>query len=96
VQGGRRRECRSPVGLDRRLHHLLSGAALIHPAVTITKTALEVLAGILFILAVAACWIFERARAEDLVLSLIPRRNRKVARDTWRDSSDVRPDAPLG
>ena len=71
------------VGLDRRLHHLPSGSALIHPAITITKTALEVLAGILFTLAVAAYWIFERTRAEDLVLSLLPRRNRRTARDTW-------------
>lgn len=71
------------VGLDRRLHHLPNGAALIHPAVTITKTALEVLAAVLFTLAVAAYWIFERARAEDLVLSLVPQRNRTVVRDTW-------------
>jgi predicted PurR-regulated permease PerM len=72
------------VGIDRRLHHLPSGAALIHPAVTITKTALEVLAGILFTFAVAAYWIFERVWAEDLVLTLVPRRNRRVVRDTWR------------
>jgi predicted PurR-regulated permease PerM len=72
------------VGLDRRLHHLPSGAALIHPAVTITRTALEVLAGILFTFAVAAYWIFERERAEDLVLSLLPRPRRKVVRDTWQ------------
>jgi predicted PurR-regulated permease PerM len=71
------------VGLDRRLHHLPSGAALIHPAVTVTKTALEVLAGILFTFAVAAYWIFERERAEDLVLSLLPLPKRKVVRDTW-------------
>lgn len=71
------------LGLDRRLHHLPSGAELIHPAVTVTKTALEVLASLLFTFAVAAYWIFERARAEDLVLSLLPRRNRKVVRDTW-------------
>jgi predicted PurR-regulated permease PerM len=71
------------VGLDRRLHHLPSGAALIHPAVTVTKTALEILAGILFTFAVAAYWIFERERAEDLVLSLLPLPKRKVVRDTW-------------
>jgi putative heme transporter len=71
------------VGLDRRLHHLPSGAALIHPAVTITKTALDILVGVLFTFAVAAYWIFERARAEDLVLSLLPRRKRKIVRDTW-------------
>jgi predicted PurR-regulated permease PerM len=72
------------VGLDRRLHHLPSGSELVHPAVTITRTALEVLAGLLFTLAVAAYWIFERERAEDLVLSLLPPRTRTVVRDTWR------------
>jgi predicted PurR-regulated permease PerM len=71
------------VGLDRRLHHLPSGTALIHPAVTVTKTALEVLAGILFTFAIAAYWIFERERAEDLVLSLLPPGKREVVRDTW-------------
>jgi predicted PurR-regulated permease PerM len=71
------------VALDRRLHHLPSASALIHPALSITKTALEVLAGILFTLAVAAYWIFERERAQDLVLSLVPRPRRKVIRDTW-------------
>jgi predicted PurR-regulated permease PerM len=72
------------VGLDRRLHHLPSGDALIHPAVSITKTALEVLAGILFTFAVAAYWIFERGRVEALLLSLLPPDSRKVVRDTWR------------
>jgi predicted PurR-regulated permease PerM len=37
----------------------------------------------LFTLAVAAYWIFERERAEELVLSLVPRPKRKVVRDTW-------------
>jgi predicted PurR-regulated permease PerM len=71
------------VALDRRLRHLPSASSLIHPALTITKTALEVLAGILFTLAVAAYWIFERESAEDLLLSVVPARNRKVVRDTW-------------
>lgn len=71
------------VALDERLHDLPSASALVHPALTITKTALEVLAGILFTLAVAAYWIFERERAEELVLSLVPRPKRKVVRDTW-------------
>ena len=34
------------VGLDRRLRHLPTGTALIHPALSITTTALEVLVGI--------------------------------------------------
>jgi predicted PurR-regulated permease PerM len=72
------------VALDRRLHHLPTASELIHPALTITRTALEVLMGLLFILAIAAYWIFERERAEDFVLSLVPRRKRKVVRDTWQ------------
>jgi predicted PurR-regulated permease PerM len=71
------------VALDRRLRDLPSGAALVHPAISITKTALEVLVGILFTLAVAAYWIFERDWAEGFVLSLVPRHRRKVVRDTW-------------
>jgi predicted PurR-regulated permease PerM len=71
------------VALDRRLRDLPSGSALVHPALTVTKTALEVLAGILFTLAVAAYWIFERQRAEELLLSLVPRQQRRVVRETW-------------
>jgi predicted PurR-regulated permease PerM len=72
------------VALDRRLRDLPSGAALVHPALTITKTALEVLVGVFFTLAVAAYWIFERDRTEKLVLSFFPRTKRTVVRDTWR------------
>jgi predicted PurR-regulated permease PerM len=72
------------VALDRRLHDLPTASSLIHPALSITRTALEVLAGILFTLAVAAYWILERERVEDLVLSLLARKRRKVVRDTWK------------
>jgi predicted PurR-regulated permease PerM len=71
------------VALDRRLRDVPTAAELVHPALTITKTALEVLAGILFTLAVAAYWIFERERAVELVLSVVSRPRRKVVRDTW-------------
>jgi predicted PurR-regulated permease PerM len=72
------------VGLDRWLHHLPSGTGLIHPAVSVTRTVLEVLIGIFFTFAVSAYWIFERDRAQVLVLSLLPKRRRKVVCDTWR------------
>jgi putative permease len=39
--------------------------------------------GILFTLAVAAYWIFERRRAIDFVASLVARPKRKRVRDTW-------------
>lgn len=70
-------------GVQDRLDELPSGQELIDPAVTITVTAFEVLIGIVFTLACAAYWIFERQRAERLVLSLVPRRHRRVVRDTW-------------
>ena len=71
------------VALDGRLHDLPTASSLVHPALSITRTALEVLAGILFTLAVAAYLILERERVEDVVLSLVPRKRRKVVRDTW-------------
>jgi predicted PurR-regulated permease PerM len=77
-------EHRFLVGLDRWLRHLPSGTAVIHPALSITRTALEVLVGILFTFAVAAYWIFEREWTEKFVLSLLPHGRRRIVRDTWR------------
>jgi predicted PurR-regulated permease PerM len=69
--------------LDKRLRKLPSGGALVHPALTVTKTAFEVLVGIFFMFAVSAYWIFERDRAIALVQSLSPRTHRRIVRDTW-------------
>jgi predicted PurR-regulated permease PerM len=44
---------------------------------------IEIAVGILFVLASAAYWIFERDRAVDLVTSLLPRPRRRVVRATW-------------
>jgi predicted PurR-regulated permease PerM len=70
-------------GLDKRLRRLPSGEKLLHPALEVTKTAFEVLVGIFFVFAVAAYWIFERDRTIALVQSMLPRRHRRVTRDTW-------------
>jgi predicted PurR-regulated permease PerM len=70
-------------GLDKRLRKLPSGGKLVHPALEVTKTAFEVLVGIFFMFAVAAYWIFERDRTIGLVQSMMPRRHRRVTRDTW-------------
>ncbi len=67
----------------KRLKKLPSGASLIHPAISATKTAFEVLVGIFFTFAVAAYWIFERDHTIGLVQSLVARRHRRVTRDTW-------------
>lgn len=69
--------------LDKRLHQLPSGTSLLHPAITVTKTLFEILVGILFMFAVGAYWIFERDSTIGLVQSVVPRKHRRVTRDTW-------------
>lgn len=69
--------------IDKRLRQLPSGAGLLHPAITVTRTLFEILVGILFMFAVGAYWIFERDATIGLVQSLVPRRYRRVTRDTW-------------
>ncbi len=71
------------VAIQRRLQRLPRGAGLIHPAVTYGRSALEALIGIFFTFAVAAYWIFEKRRAQALVLTLVKSRNRTTVRDTW-------------
>ena len=70
-------------GLEKRLKRLPSGEKIVHPAVEVTKTAFEVLVGIFFMFAVGAYWIFERDRTIALVQSLVPRKHRRITRDTW-------------
>ena len=65
------------------LDELPSGRDLLDPALSVTFTVFEVLVGVFFTLACAAYWIFERDRAENLVLSVLPRERRRVVRDTW-------------
>jgi len=65
------------------LDELPSGAELVDSSLSLTFTAFEVLIGIFFTFACAAYWIFERERAELLVMSLLPREKRRVVRDTW-------------
>ncbi|HZT86038.1 MAG TPA: AI-2E family transporter [Gaiellaceae bacterium] len=69
--------------IDKRLRQLPSGTSLLHPAIVVTKTVLEILVGILFVFAVGAYWIFERDGTIALVQSMVPRKHRRVTRDTW-------------
>jgi predicted PurR-regulated permease PerM len=71
------------VALQHRLERLPRGSGLIHPAVTYGRTALEVLVAIFFVFAVAAYWIFEKARAQGLILHLAAAKRRRVITDTW-------------
>jgi predicted PurR-regulated permease PerM len=70
-------------GVQTRLDELPSGSELVDPALTVTVTAFEVLVGVVFTLACAAYWIFERERAERLVLSIVPRKHGRLVRETW-------------
>jgi predicted PurR-regulated permease PerM len=65
------------------LDELPSGAELVDSSLSLTFTAFEVLVGVFFTFACAAYWIFERERAEILVMSLLPRDRRRTVRDTW-------------
>ena len=69
--------------VDKRLRQLPSGTSLLHPAITVTRTLFEIIVGILFMFAVGAYWIFERDETIGLVQSLVPRKHRRVTRDTW-------------
>jgi predicted PurR-regulated permease PerM len=69
--------------VDKRLRQLPSGTSLLHPAITVTRTLFEIIVGILFMFAVGAYWIFERDETIGLVQSLLPRKHRRVTRDTW-------------
>jgi predicted PurR-regulated permease PerM len=71
------------VGLQHRLERLPQGTGLIHPAVTYGRQALEILVGIFFTFAVAAYWIFEKEKAQTVILGLVRRKNKRVTRDTW-------------
>jgi predicted PurR-regulated permease PerM len=69
--------------IDRRLRDLPKARDLFPRAAEVTRKAFEILLGILFVLATAAYWIFERERAVEFVASLLPRPKRKKMRDTW-------------
>jgi predicted PurR-regulated permease PerM len=70
-------------GIQKRLKKLPSAGKIANSALDVGLRAFEIFIGIFFIFASAAYWIFERKRAERVVLSLVPRRHRVVVRDTW-------------
>jgi predicted PurR-regulated permease PerM len=70
--------------IQERLERAPSLSSFVSPALDLTRTGLEIVAGVFFVFAVAAYWIFERQRAEAVVLSLVPRAKRKLVRQTWR------------
>jgi predicted PurR-regulated permease PerM len=71
------------VALQHRLEDIPSGSAVIHPAISLTTKAFEVVFAICFTLATTAYWISERERAQRLVLSLLAPQRRPTVRATW-------------
>jgi predicted PurR-regulated permease PerM len=69
--------------LDTRLERLPNPEEMVDPALELTLLTVEIAVGLLFVFASAAYWIFERDDAVRFVTSLLPRRRRKLVRDTW-------------
>ena len=69
--------------LDRRLERLPRPEEIVDPALEATLLGVEIAVGLLFVLATAAYWIFERDDAVRVVTSLLPRSRQKLVRDTW-------------
>lgn len=72
------------LAIERRLAETPSVRSLLSPALNVTRTGLEILAGIFFVFAVGAYWIFERERMEGVLLPLLPASKRRVVHETWR------------
>lgn len=71
------------VGLQNELKKLPKAGSIVHASIDAGRKAVEILIGIFFVLAAAAYWIYERTRAEELVVSLLPKARRKTVKDTW-------------
>ena len=71
------------VAIQKRLEHLPRASQVLHSGMSVGLKAFEILIALFFTFATAAYWIFERERTMDFAASLLPRRNRKVMRDTW-------------
>jgi predicted PurR-regulated permease PerM len=71
------------VALQHRLEDLPSGSAVIHPAISMTTKVFKVLFALFFAVATTAYWIFERPRAQRLVLSVLAAERRGRVRATW-------------
>jgi predicted PurR-regulated permease PerM len=71
------------VGLQNELKRLPKTGSIVSTAIDAGKRAVEILVGIFFVFASAAYWIYERDRAADLLVRLVPRARRKTVKDTW-------------
>jgi predicted PurR-regulated permease PerM len=72
------------LSIQKRLENTPAVSGVASAALDLTRKGLEIVAGVFFVFAVAASWIFERERAERIVLSLLPQAKRKLVQQTWR------------
>ena len=72
------------ISIQRRLERAPTLSDVGRQALNVTRTGLEIIAGIFFVFAVGAYWIFERERAQGVVVSLLPQSKRKLVRQTWQ------------
>ena len=72
------------LSVQKRLEGAPAISGVANAAVDLTQKGLKIVAGVFFVFAIAAYWIFERERAERIVLSLLPSSKRKLVRQTWR------------
>jgi predicted PurR-regulated permease PerM len=71
------------IALQKQLKNAPTFNNLVHPALDLTKKALEILLGIFFVLACAVYWIYDREHFTDQVASFVPLSKQKKALDTW-------------
>jgi predicted PurR-regulated permease PerM len=72
------------LAIQRRLERAPAVSGLASAALDLTRQGLKIVAGMFFTFAVAAYWIFERERAEGLLLARLPRSKRTLVSQTWR------------
>jgi predicted PurR-regulated permease PerM len=72
------------VAVQHRLENTPTLSSLVSPAVDLTRTGLKIVAATFFVFAIGAYWIFERERAQGVVLSLLPRSKRRLVQQTWQ------------
>jgi predicted PurR-regulated permease PerM len=71
------------VWVERYLHQLPSGQAVLHPVASYGQKATDVIVGIFFTLAATWYWVSERDRLIELLASFAPAAKRDKARQTY-------------
>jgi predicted PurR-regulated permease PerM len=71
------------MGLQNELKSVPKAGDLVHPAIDLSRKAIEILVGIFFVLACAVYWIYDRERVQRLVISFVPKAKRNTVCNTW-------------